>query len=240
MRIAIVTLYTPEIANYAELTSQNKLEYANKYGYDFIEYKETLDPTRPASWSKIQALLRNMDNYDWLFWTDADSIITNMEIPLTKWIDDGYKIIWCQDIDTQYSNCGQMLVKCCRSNKDFLELVWKQEHLINITHWEQGVIRFLLDANYPLKHKLLEAREFNSFDPASNNHGAEIKNVEDEIFKRRLTFVERRRKQNKIKGLNKNNSWNWEIGDFICHYPGVYDDKRYELIKRYLDETKLH
>lgn len=207
MNIALTTLYTPEIQDYGELTVKNKLKYAHKHHYGCMVFSKILDSTRSPSWNKIKILHDYIDvGYNWLFWTDADSIITNMEIPLEKWIleyeSHGYKIIWCQDMDTEYPNAGQMLIKCCKSNEDWLDLIWKQERFINHPNWEQGAIKFLLDAKYPLKHKLLEAREFNSFAP-------EVKLIQD--------------------------AWKWQIGDFVCHYPGL-GDQRYLLIKKYLEE----
>ena len=50
-------------------------------------------------------------DYDWLFWTDADSVITNPLIELTDWTDTDGRV-WCQDWPTGI-NSGQMLVRCC-------------------------------------------------------------------------------------------------------------------------------
>ncbi len=32
---------------------------------------------RPASWSKIRAVKHHLKQYDWVFWVDADTLITN-------------------------------------------------------------------------------------------------------------------------------------------------------------------
>ncbi|PNH02209.1 hypothetical protein TSOC_011826 [Tetrabaena socialis] len=38
--------------------------------------------SRPASWSKIPAVLSVLESYDWVFWMDADTLVTNTTAPL--------------------------------------------------------------------------------------------------------------------------------------------------------------
>ncbi len=45
--------------------------------------------TRPASWSKIPAVLSVLDTCDWVFWVDADTLITNMSTPLERLLPTG-------------------------------------------------------------------------------------------------------------------------------------------------------
>ena len=73
MRIAIVTLYTDDIRSYATMSERNKRSYAARHGYDFFAYSRALDESRPPAWSKIPAILAHLPEYDWVFWTDADS-----------------------------------------------------------------------------------------------------------------------------------------------------------------------
>ena len=40
--------------------------------------------SRPASWSKILAVLSALDAYDWVMWVDADILITNTSMPLER------------------------------------------------------------------------------------------------------------------------------------------------------------
>ncbi|KAL5994415.1 hypothetical protein ACLOJK_024465 [Asimina triloba] len=65
-----------------ETVSGNKIAYAEKNGYDFIDASEMIDKRRPASWSKIIAVKTHLPNYDWVFWNDADTLVTNSTVSL--------------------------------------------------------------------------------------------------------------------------------------------------------------
>ncbi|KAG1362547.1 putative alpha-1,2-galactosyltransferase [Cocos nucifera] len=60
----------------------NKRAYAERMGYDFIDARRLVDPSRPPNWSKILAVRSHLHHYDWLFWNDADTVVTNPDISL--------------------------------------------------------------------------------------------------------------------------------------------------------------
>ena len=64
-----------------EMTWPNKLNYVQKHGYWLFNESDSLDTSRPPSWSKIRAARRllNEENCDWVFWLDADTVIMNSE-----------------------------------------------------------------------------------------------------------------------------------------------------------------
>jgi hypothetical protein len=43
---------------------------------------------RPASWSKIRAVKHHLQQYDWVFWVDADTLITNSSKKLESLLPD--------------------------------------------------------------------------------------------------------------------------------------------------------
>jgi len=67
----------PRFDELLRLTRANKARYAAAHGYAFIDASDALDASRPASWSKIRAVKRHLGSYDWVFWLDADTVITN-------------------------------------------------------------------------------------------------------------------------------------------------------------------
>ncbi|XP_026661726.2 probable alpha-1,6-mannosyltransferase MNN10 [Phoenix dactylifera] len=89
-RIAMVTFSAEEIGGGSrrsfrgvmEAVGENKRAYAGRMGYDFIDAGGLVDPSRPPSWSKIPAVRSQLPNYDWVFWNDADTVITNPDISL--------------------------------------------------------------------------------------------------------------------------------------------------------------
>ena len=55
----------------SELVTPNKVSYAKRHGYEFIDASHLLDRNRPPSWSKILAVRKYLADYDWVFWNDA-------------------------------------------------------------------------------------------------------------------------------------------------------------------------
>jgi mannan polymerase II complex MNN10 subunit len=55
----------------SQLVTPNKLSYAKRHGYRFIDASPLLDRSRPPSWSKILAVRHHLAHYDWVFWNDA-------------------------------------------------------------------------------------------------------------------------------------------------------------------------
>ncbi|KAG2487085.1 hypothetical protein HYH03_014330 [Edaphochlamys debaryana] len=64
------------------LTGPNKRAYAARHGYTYVDASGLLDTSRPASWSKIPAVLSVLADHDWVFWMDADTLVTNLSQPL--------------------------------------------------------------------------------------------------------------------------------------------------------------
>ncbi|RLN35793.1 putative alpha-1,6-mannosyltransferase MNN10 [Panicum miliaceum] len=64
-------------------TARNKRAYAAAHGYRLVALPASaVDPARPPSWSKVLALRAHLRRHHWLFWNDADTLVTNPEIPL--------------------------------------------------------------------------------------------------------------------------------------------------------------
>lgn len=100
-KIAIVSLYTPEIADYAKYSERSIKDYCEKQGYTFYVYREKLDASAHANWSKARAILNHFDDHEDIVWMDSDTVIFNSE---KRFEDILYKcsstkkIIACEDI----------------------------------------------------------------------------------------------------------------------------------------------
>jgi len=169
MRIAVLTLYTPNISNYADITTSIHEQYCEHNDYTYIKYTDTLDASRPPSWSKILALKNNMDDFDWILWIDADTLINNHDIRIESLIDENYNIVMCGDT-TFVLNCGVMLIKCCKENKLFLDKIYNMTQFINSGIWEQEAI-----ITYYKRHrqqfKLIPQQKLNSYMNNINQDG---------------------------------------------------------------------
>ena len=142
----------------------NKAAYCERHGYRFHAYTESLDTTRPIPWSKVLIILEIMENPDceWVFWTDADSLIMNSKVKLKYFLDDRYDMICATD--DGHLNSGQFLLRNCEWSKDFLRRIYDKPHLINNGWWEQAAMMEEFSKNpKDRKHcKLLKQRAMNS------------------------------------------------------------------------------
>ena len=100
-KIAVVSLYTREIADYAVCSEKSIREYCERQGYTFYVYRDKLDANGSANWSKARAILNHIDDHDDVVWMDSDTIIFNPE----KRFEDilarctsTKKIVACEDV----------------------------------------------------------------------------------------------------------------------------------------------
>lgn len=143
--IAVVTIAQgTEFKKTVQCGTQNKIQYCEKHGYDFIYAEESLDPTRPIPWSKIPLILNAMENeeYKWIFWTDADALFMNMAVQLEDLTDENYNFIITKDLNG--INTGHFLIKNCQWSREFLEAVYAHTECLHHWYWEQqGIIEEL-------------------------------------------------------------------------------------------------
>ena len=78
-KIAVVSLYTREIADYAVCSEKSVREYCERQGYTFYVYRDKLDVNGSANWSKARAILNHIDDHEDIVWMDSDTIIFNPE-----------------------------------------------------------------------------------------------------------------------------------------------------------------
>jgi hypothetical protein len=145
LNILVLSLADKEFSGIAEISSPNKQRYAAKHGYEFICADHLIDASRSASWNKVLWIVRSMrvQMPDWIFWTDADSLVMNGEIRLEDIIGDGeHDLIITKDENGL--NAGQFLIKNSRWSQEFLSDVWDQEQFISHHWWEQEAIKHVL------------------------------------------------------------------------------------------------
>ena len=142
---------------------ENKRRYCELHGYDFFCAEESLDSSRPISWSKILLIQKVLENpkYKWVFWSDADSIIMNPKVPLERFIDEKYNLIIAK---TDEINAGQFFLKNCPWSLQLLSDIYSQTECIHHPWWEQQALILVLRKNPQLENliKIVSPRLFNS------------------------------------------------------------------------------
>ena len=140
-KIAVVTATIGKKYSVATFSGvKSKQAYCEKNGYDFYRLCETLDQTRPLAWSKIKAVQQVLKDYDWVFWTDADSVIMNDNVLLEDFIDPNSHFIICYDHCSEDVNSGQFLIKNTDKAMHFLNTVYAKDEYINHILWENRAI----------------------------------------------------------------------------------------------------
>ena len=100
-KIAVVSLYTPEIADYAICSEMSVRDYCLANGYTFYVYREKLQDEASANWSKARAILNHFDDHEDVVWMDSDTIIYNPQKRFEDILEkcsSTKKIIACEDV----------------------------------------------------------------------------------------------------------------------------------------------
>lgn len=163
MTIALLHLDTPEIANYGQISLNSKLRYAADFDHVIVEDKhERLDTSRPASWSKIPFIAYMfVDEYEWVWWLDADTLITNPAIDIATLCDPTADLIITADKNGIC--CGSFLMQNTDAARSLLMDVWKRKEFIDHQWWEQAAMQAVLKEGHPARVKVIEQSTINSF-----------------------------------------------------------------------------
>ena len=175
MNILILSAHTERIDAFAKLTVVNKQEYANKFGYTFINITNGFDLSRAPSWSKILFIKQYLHEYDYIFWMDSDAMFMRFDIRLEEFIHgyEKYDFIFNRDNTWEYPkavrfNCGVFFIKNSEFSFNLLDEVYKPEYYINShideygrpTYYEQGVFWRLNDEHNYKEIKVITDNQY--------------------------------------------------------------------------------
>lgn len=199
---AIISMHTPDYQVLADYTwTKNKLEYAQRHGYDTYCKTEgfTLPAPGPIAAEKLFAIREYLDshpNTDWVWWIDSDAIITNYTTKIEDLVDNDYHFII--GADGNGLNAGVFFLRNSPEGNAYLNWmieVWPKYQ----THhfYEQQIMIESYDmAEWKPIMKVVPQHKFNSHDCWPNGwrpgFGVDV-------------LGER--------------AW-WEPGDVVVHWPG--------------------
>ncbi|KAI5367840.1 Putative glycosyltransferase 34, nucleotide-diphospho-sugar transferase [Septoria linicola] len=213
--------------SYDWLVISNKNLYAAKQSYDIVwdferNDKYGKDWDRLTSMEKIiKAKLRGENDYEWIWWTDYDLIITNSSITLENVVDGALARIENKahrsEIDIIMTpdcfpmNSGSLLVRTTQWSLDWIREMWRQGEIETPESGKRSLQDCLGDMvkedtnNINRKGTFVKQYEMNAFPP-------EIKCHED--------------------------GREWQKGDFVIHMAGAWahvegDDPTGRLLRKY-------
>jgi hypothetical protein len=221
MKIAIITFIVGNDYKKAmNLGIQSKIEYAKKHGYDLhIGGDDVWDRSRPIPWSKLKYIEKFLDksvyDYDYLFVSDADVLITNSEVKLESFLPlmEGKDLMWTYDVCDHF-NSGHMFIKCDNGEsicwlKSYFDDVWKCEELIHHIWWENA--------------GMIQVFQTNSV------HQSHIKTLNESWLFNAYLFDASGKAFDSPRRL-------WQKGDFLIHFAGVYQASKISQMMGYVQK----
>lgn len=119
MKVCVCTMYSPAYQALADISVPNMEEYAKRHGYGtHIIHVED----EKWAFKKHEAFKELFDNgYDLIWYKDVDSIITNLTIPITTFIDDSNSFFIT--MDATELNGGSVIIKNDSNGRRFNNLI---------------------------------------------------------------------------------------------------------------------
>jgi len=116
--------------------------YANLYGYEISICDESLDPNRPAAWTKILHILNLMPEYDEILWIDSDAIIIDASRDIAGEVYQETDLAWVYHSygDQVHPNTGVMFIRSNLATFQLFEAANMQTDLTDHPWWDQAAI----------------------------------------------------------------------------------------------------
>lgn len=202
-------------ADLAQITAPNKATYCQRHGYAWLPCTSGFDPSRPVAWSKLLFLRRHLPDYDWIMWSDADSLITNPVIKIESFIRTKADLVIT--VDKVGFNSGSFLIRNCPWSRAFLDEAWsfparpnymREYNLWTDRLWEnRAFVQLLLALRHRRHTRVLPQKRLNSYLADS---------------KRPVPKADH------------------QPGDFVLHLPGTAHEKRLTILSEYANRMAPH
>lgn len=227
MNIAMISCHDEAYAGLGAITSPNKEEYCQKWGYYYFcktegfaypNYNNGNRHDQLMGFEKLQMILdlfEEKPDLDWIHWTGADLIVTNYNVRIENIVDDSYHMIVCVDINGM--NVDSMIVKNSRVGRGLMRWVLDNIETYRHANWyeQQALIDFFFKA--PLARdiiKILPQRVMNSYDYTLYRVYDNMPHVDH-------------------TGTNGQ----WQPGDFMFQAPGLSVEDRIRVMQHYIQRV---
>lgn len=146
MRKVVCSVGAGAHAELLEISAETFRVFADRHGYDVVLRTELLAPDRPAAWSKVVLMRELVDEYDFLFWVDADAAIVDASRDV---LDDCRRGRFLSVVAHHYDgqvvpNLGVVGLRSGRRARRFLELLWADTRYLDHKWWENAAALELL------------------------------------------------------------------------------------------------
>lgn len=147
-RIACATLYDDGFAQIGWHARNSLARYGRRHGYDVV-VAQGCDCNYPPPWHKVKLVEALFSQgYDYVFWMDADALITRPSVPIQSLIKPDKDMYVVQHgfppYPTALPNTGLFLIRNSDWSRDLLQRMWALEQYANGTWWENAAFMHLL------------------------------------------------------------------------------------------------
>lgn len=228
MNILILTGYTGfrhdnKFFEAGKITAQNKFNYAMKHGYNFHVFRSDYQIYKdPVSWYKIEWMEKHLSEYDYIFWSDADVLITNSDIKIEDLIERNIE----RPSDVMLSPVWHPARFKCPA----LESV---DYVVSADDYSPCMGNFIIK-NSEWGHKMLAS--ILSLKDRFYNDNIWDQRAQDSLFANN-NFLMKNVKFLPKRSLNAMIP-DWQDGDFLIHFPATGADRMMGLINKYLPFVK--
>ena len=131
MKIALLSATSSSYMSMAALVDPNKISYCKKHGYAYINVStgfpdKHLDKmqVRVPNWEKLILIRNLLPEYDYIMWTDCDTLIMNDDIKIEDIIDLEHHIFVSKYIKNingkELLHTGNFIIKSSEESKEIL------------------------------------------------------------------------------------------------------------------------
>jgi hypothetical protein len=210
---AVTSLNDEKYQPLADLTwTQNKKLYCEQHGYAGHQWTSGFDKSIKGGFERLRLMRELMiehPEYQWLWWTGCDSMITNFNVKIEEKIDPNYDLIIATDCNE--INNDSFLIKNTEWSKNYLqELCDLRPQYENHMFLEQQAM-IETYPKYKDKIKIVPQRHLNSYYNDLYPH------------------------QSKYDLLGTDGTW--QKGDWLLHWPGTSLDTRLKLARHFINEV---
>ena len=215
LKLTVLTLVSKECLDVALETVQSNVSYCLKSGYShnlrFLD--EDFSTKKPyETTERMYAAFRTLQDCNWLWFLDADALVTNHRLRATDLISGDFDLVISQDCNG--INNGSFFIRNCRQSLNFLRDVCdtmvargvadQEAMALNLGKVEHRWRLAELSPREPeLRVRIAPQEEFNSYPGYAEDYGM----------------------PERVEGL-------WRPGHFVAHLPGMAESRRMEWLKK--------
>jgi hypothetical protein len=159
VNIGVLTLHDPKYRELAGFTNLNKWKYCAKNGYTPL-FRECENIRN--YWMQYKLVQQELADFDWIWKSDTDLAITNMDIKLESILDRSEDFL----IGTDFNgiNCGSLFFRNTEWTCDFLcRWLSAEERFAGWTNPDQTALAHMIPLEDRSKWAVLPQRACNSY-----------------------------------------------------------------------------